>query len=319
MLTSASRVLRLRLPSVVLFLAAGSVYAQKGGQATPKVVTFTINGQAGAVTPNGIDDDGVVTGSYTDAFGGGHGFVYYRGAAVTVDAPDPMMPLAGLSQVNNRLRAAGNYGDGWSTSLAGTFDIKKREWTTLPSVGDGTFDAASGVNDSGTVVVVSVSTDPSTGMPYMTSFVYRHGAYSPVVVPNDAVPFQIATAINNDGTVVGAYSDITGQLHGFVTHGSKSESVDGPAGVGWVNTAVNGINNHGDIVGTYRLNGRGHGFIRTHDGRYLTFDVANSDPKVETTLNAISDDGNITGYCAVLSQGAVAAFYALDALPTAKK
>jgi probable HAF family extracellular repeat protein len=56
-----------------------------------------------------------------------------------------------------------------------------------------------------------------------------------------------ALGINNNGEIVGSYTDANGGMHGFHYANGEWTSIDDPSGIGI--TLVNGINDNGVIVG----------------------------------------------------------------------
>jgi hypothetical protein len=79
---------------------------------------------------------------------------------------------------------------------------------------------------------------------------YADGTVSmPIIFPGSGVRDTIATAINNEGTIAGWYTDSEGHPHGFFLSGDVYTSYDHPDAV--FSTKINGINDAGDFVGTY--------------------------------------------------------------------
>ncbi|MDP3296282.1 MAG: PEP-CTERM sorting domain-containing protein [Thermodesulfovibrionia bacterium] len=101
----------------------------------------------------------------------------------------------------------------------------------------------------------------------------------------------IAKGINDTGSVVGYYGDITGGRRGFLYSGSAWETIDYPGGPA---TFPNGINNNGYIVGSYSYSpfwGPSQGFL--YDGttwRTIDYPGANS-----TSALGINNLNNIVG------------------------
>ena len=81
---------------------------------------------------------------------------------------------------------------------------------------------------------------------------YANGTFSAAIVaPGDNQSYTRALGINDAGTIVGGYLNVTGNLteyHGYILHGSTFTTYDegGP-----YSTDVYGINNAGDITGDY--------------------------------------------------------------------
>jgi probable HAF family extracellular repeat protein len=103
-----------------------------------------------------------------------------------------------------------------------------------------------------------------------------------------------AQGINAQGEIVGGYTDIAGQTHGFVLSGGQFRSIDFPnARV----TFARGIGPGGDIVGTYvaqveTTNVPAHGFLLTNRGEFRRVDFPGH---INTIPQRILPDGTILG------------------------
>jgi probable HAF family extracellular repeat protein len=72
-----------------------------------------------------------------------------------------------------------------------------------------------------------------------------------------------AFGINNNGEIVGDYTDSSGTMHGFVYLGGVFYTVDDPSGVPG-STIINGVNDLGQLVGFYAdANDNVIGFVAT--------------------------------------------------------
>ena len=76
------------------------------------------------------------------------------------------------------------------------------------------------------------------------------------------------TAINDAGTIVGTYVDLTGN-HGFLYSGGTYATLDAPGATG--TTRASGINASRLIVGDYTTADGSHGFLYSN-GTYTTLD-----------------------------------------------
>ena len=109
--------------------------------------------------------------------------------------------------------------------------------------------------------------------------------------------------INNFGTITGTYEDANSVFHGFVrSPEGKFTTFDAPGAdttPGDFNgTFVNGINDAGAITGFYAdASGGSHGFLRSPEGAFTTFDVTGSAPGA-TIANALNLEGAIVGFFA---------------------
>lgn len=105
--------------------------------------------------------------------------------------------------------------------------------------------------------------------------------------------------INAWGAITGTYQSADTVLHGFVrSPGGKFTTFEAPGAdttPGSFNgTAPNSINDLGAITGAYYdANGSGHGFVRSPQGKFISFDVPDS---VGIQPVAINLEGAIVGY-----------------------
>jgi uncharacterized membrane protein len=103
----------------------------------------------------------------------------------------------------------------------------------------------------------------------------------------------VASGIDDAGQIVGYYNDSAGTAHGFVLRDDKFATIDFP---GAAFTEARGIGTRGEIVGTYRMASEPalnfHGFLRTHDGRFVPIDYSQH---TSTIAQRILPDGTILG------------------------
>jgi hypothetical protein len=109
-----------------------------------------------------------------------------------------------------------------------------------------------------------------------------------------------ANAISPDGTITGSYFDSGGLGHGFVRARNGTFITFDPPGVSTVpglNTAPWGINPAGTTAGWWYTNIGpsffAHGFLRTRDGAFTTFDVPGASQTFGLDINAA---GTVAGY-----------------------
>lgn len=104
-------------------------------------------------------------------------------------------------------------------------------------------------------------------------------------------PDAVLTApydINSEGDIVGNFTDLANQMHGFLLRDGNFTAIDFP---GSTMTHVYGVNSPGDIVGEYRDAGNNwHGFL-LRDDNFTTTDV----PEGKFVPWGISANGKITG------------------------
>jgi hypothetical protein len=109
--------------------------------------------------------------------------------------------------------------------------------------------------------------------------------------------------INNFGVITGTYLDANNVFHGFVRSPEGKfttfEAPDADTNAGDFNgTFANGINDAGAVTGFYAdADGGSHGFLRSPEGAFITFDVPGSSAGT-TTPNALNLEGSIVGFSA---------------------
>jgi hypothetical protein len=292
------------LAAAVLFMAAGP----------PGDDFVTIDVPGATLTYGfGIDNHAVVTGSYYDAGGNSHGFVYQDGAVNTVDGPTSNPPLsqAALYNINDQDWAGAQYIDDSGVFRAAIYNVNTEAWYTLPAIPGTGYNAAGGVNSRG-VVAGNWTTDPTvaTGNQGWT-FDPKAGSYSFFDVPGvDKVNYigTIVNDTNNAGVVAGYYTDGNGVFHGFTKTGDQFQTIDVP---GANYTVLQGINNEGDVSGIYHVGDVRHGFVLTRTRTLITIDVPGA---INTRLAGISDNGSVAGYYNTAG-GNLQGFYVRKAVP----
>jgi probable HAF family extracellular repeat protein len=117
----------------------------------------------------------------------------------------------------------------------------------------------------------------------LTAAEYRYVRVDP---PTSVSTF--ARGINARGDVVGTYTDVNGEGHGFVFRDGVFSDVVAPGGV---SLAPRMINATGDIVGS-AFGATDHGFLLTDDGVYTEIDYPGASG---TQAFGINNAGDITG------------------------
>ena len=222
-----------------------------------------------------------------------------------------------LLGINNRGKISGNYGD--TNDFTHGLELINGTWTTLndPSVGPPTLTADPATNFfPGTDAVKMNNVGQLVGF-YIDqynvqhSFLLSHGHYTTIDPPGAAkipgptfVNADQAGDINDNGKIVGLYTDTNGNTHGYVLSNGHYTTLDDPSANG-VFTTASGINDSGQIVGFYSndvsfSNGTAsdvHSFLLSH-GRYTTLDDPNAGTGVMqgTFAEGINNAGQIVGY-----------------------
>jgi hypothetical protein len=233
--------------------------------------TFDVPGAA-FTTLSAISSNGNLTGAYGDATGT-HPFAYIGGNFVTLNY-DPSNPL---------IRTTAAYGVNASGQVVGTyFDLRISSSTPRIFVYDGGaytslgVGAPAGINDAGTIAgTYGVRPD---------AFVTVNGAIVNITPPGAAG--ADGRAINNNGDVVGTYTDYSFPFpvtHNYLLQGGTyTDFLLSPG------DTMRGLNDSGVIVGFVN----NHGFI-LDGGVYSLFDVPGS---YSTSIGGITDDGVLVGY-----------------------
>ena len=231
----------------------------------------------------GINDAGLVTGQYP-AGSASNGFAWQNGILHTLDYPGAMDTY--LQGVNNRGVVIGSYDNGVAnTNIAVTYSFQSGTWTTLPGIPGYSANSGYGINDFGIAVGnawqpngVAWTWDPSSqsysffavpGSAQYTTYpgalndkeqvvgqyqdangVYhgflKEGETYTTFDPPDST-YTFAAGINNSGTIVGEWGNLSGWQEGFVrTSDGVFTVVDVP---GSFETQIVGINDRGDICG----------------------------------------------------------------------
>ncbi len=141
----------------------------------------------------------------------------------------------------------------------------------------------------------------------------------------------LAIDINTKGVVAGIYYDSNGVFHGFLrTAAGKYSKFDAPgagtlAGQGTGVSGFSGLTDAGAIAGGYTdSNGVGHGFLRTANGKFATFDPAGSTNTFVVGLsskNAVGgiyfdSTGSFHGFVRRASDGTITSFDAPNSRAT---
>ncbi len=211
-------------------------------------------------TPNFINLQGVIVGSYTDSAGTSHGFVLNRGSYTTVNYPGE--PGTALSGINDLGESSGFYCSDAACDTSATFHSfvlsRSGVFTSFDPPG-ATGSETSTVSLVG-VVVGNYDTAPEpTCTTQCLGYLLSHGNYTTLSYPGS--PFTFAGGGNIWNTVVGIYVDAAGNGHGFIEGGGSYTSFDYPSASF---TEATGINALGVIVGLFTdSSGNTHGFIRT--------------------------------------------------------
>ena len=185
----------------------------------------------------GINIKDVVVGTYTDAGGVDHGFVFSGGKISQIDFPGAQGSGTDLTRNNDAGDMVGAYEGAAGTIHA--FLLHKGVFTSFDFPGAQGFTSALGINNAGDIVGEYFEGGRYHG------YLYSGGVFTAINFPQATL--TSAAEINDSGQIVGWYRDANGVEHGFVMSGGGNfVSVDPP---GSVDTFLQGINNKGQTVG----------------------------------------------------------------------
>ena len=244
----------------------------------------------------GIDTAGDIVGYYYDAGGLQHGFILSGGSYTTIDYPGAANTV--LFNINDKSQIVGStdsapyigFSYDLATQLFTVISVPRPQTVTYPFAinnagtiaggfynGDGAFgfefagstyrkirplDASDafvyGITDSGKLAGHGTSRKLGT----IVNFLFRHGIYSPMNIPN--APEAQVYGMNLAGTVlVGFYILASGDQVGFSFANATTQELEFS---GAVSTVGLGANNAGEVVGYFYDGANSHGFTWTPPG-----------------------------------------------------
>jgi uncharacterized membrane protein len=168
---------------------------------------------ASATTARGINNTGDITGRHFDSAGNESGFILKDGAFQNVHVPDSCSTDVWMAMDNGRVLVgdlctdADNGIHGYIRSKPGVFRI-------IDFPGAGTpCSALRWINERGDIVGVYANSPSECDSFELHGFLLSRGRYIAIDFPG-AVYTQVL-AINDDGAMVGQYTDKKGNSHGF--------------------------------------------------------------------------------------------------------
>jgi hypothetical protein len=219
-------------------------------------------------SPNFIDPQGVIVGSYTDSSGVLHGFILSGGTYKTVDFPGAAGTT--LSSINPSGEISGGYCATTALCASSSFHSfvvsKEGVFTSFDPPGAVSGSETSVVIPSGAVVGDYSTSGTGTCLAECQGYLLYHGEYATINYPGST--FTFAGGANAPGDIVGVYVDATNVDHSFLLSNGVFTSFDPSfALVTVVFSEATGINPGGIIVGVYATSTDPanvfHGYIRT--------------------------------------------------------
>ena len=154
--------------------------------------------------------------------------------------------------------------------------------------------SAVGINDNGAIVGMygnGILVFSSILLGSVNGFLDNNGTYTTLTVPFAGVSDTTAHGINNNGTIIGSYTDSSGIGHAFLDNNGSYTTFTVPfAGASSID--VSGINNNGAIVGTYNDSS---GMINSFLDNGGTFTSLNVPGSSSTSAYGINNSGTIVG------------------------
>jgi uncharacterized membrane protein len=215
----------------------------------------------------GVDNAGLIAGFFVDAGGAQHGFV----ADSVVKVPTHFAVVDGPGGGATTINAIANDGTvvGFTTDNGANANFTRtRSGAFTPlDLGDPAGGVANGINQAGQVVGVS----------HGIAVLIANGTKTEISIPGASA--SVAFGINDQGTIVGQYTDAVGHMPGFVRQSATVTPIN-PTPTATV-TNVQGVNNLGVAIGFFSADGvHQHGFI--DDTRSATITLL-PDPSTEKT------------------------------------
>jgi uncharacterized membrane protein len=222
---------------------------------------------------NGLNDSGMLVGTYGNPGGPVHGFLRTTsGQYLTIDHPGAVGDSFALG-LNNAGWIVGSYFDG---------SIRKGYLYDGISFNDLDLSIAWGINDVGHVVGSRLSP--------VQSYLFDGSNYTLIEYPG-AYSTGVG-GINNEGQIVGSYRLDGPHSHGFILSNEVYTPIDFPDGH---NAALLGINNRGQAVGLYlTFSEPGRFSFIFQDGLFEPFVLSND--VEQTNATAINNRGQIAGW-----------------------
>ena len=227
---------------------------------------------------NGINDTSQVVGSYLDAKGITHGFIYSGGSYSTLDPPGSTYTSA--QGINASGQIIGTYQD--ASGMTRSFSFIGGNYTTLTAPG-ATYTYANGISSNGQIVGSYVDTSGVTH-----GFLYSGGNYTTLDMPS--ANYTSALGINSSGQVVGQYSYAPNTNNGQAEYGFLYN-----AGIFTTLTPPNasstnpiGIDDNGQVVGSY-WDASNNVLSFVYHGGYTTLNMPGSTYTSVQGINSVRD------------------------------
>jgi len=268
-----------RVVKLALFIVVTATIAAEPVSFT----SFDIPGATSYFVP-GINDEGLVTGSWLTADGSEVGFTRFPDGRISTPILDPNdnSGLTVLRAINDEGVIAGFYG----ANVSHGFLLTEGKFRTMDFPG-AVSTALRGINNlgdvSGTYSIVDLNADE------FGFIIPRRGPAISFKLPDPTATGIVVGGINDLRQLVGYFTDATSTLVGFLRQPSgQFVSVIVPEAA---STAVYGINDCGIVVGVWGDGSTAHGFYG-RPGNLHSFDLPGA---AATFAHGINNEGRIVG------------------------
>lgn len=263
---------------MAVMAAPGAAHAQ-GPPYTFQTIQYP---NAVTTEPYGINNSGVVVGTFVDQSGIHHGFKYEGGTYSLIDFPGSTQTWA--LGINNLGQIVGSHSLNGPDGPWHSFVLDNGNYVQFDV--PGWESDARGINAAGSIVGVYNAGGilPTHGFTRTPDDTYT-------TLDHPGALYTFLWGINDAGKISGSYindNDPTYTSHGFVYAGGTFMKIDYP---GARATSVIGINNLDDVVGSHIQNNGAHGYIHSQ-GRFRSFDMPGA---TSTRAIAINDSREIVG------------------------
>ena len=246
----------------------------------------------------GINNAGVMVGSYQDSSGVYHGYILKGGQVTTLDVPHGTNTTVGNIKPNGAMEIVGDYTNAAGRDLG--FLYKDGHYTAIRGPKGSTASAANAINDDGEIVGSYRAPNGVTEGYLLTKRGYTSFNLSMSQI-------NVASGINDKGKLVywsvnGIFGTTTSYLYDVQTQ--QSTEIDVP---GATDSLAEDINNEGDVTFEWLdPAGMAHGAL-LHAGKYYKFEYPKSPSGFATGLN---DRNTLVGAYEAVSGGPFAGFKA---------
>jgi len=286
----------LRIPCVVLALSIATIAADSSNP-NLKFTQVNIPG-AVSTSANGINNAGVIVGSYEDSGNAYHGFIMDGSTLTTLDDPNGTNTNASDLNANGTVQVVGSYTN--SAGKSAGFLYSNGVYTDIPGPTGAVSSFASDINDNG--VIVGGYTDSSN---VTRAYVLKEGKYSTLGIYMAAI--TIASGINDDGYFTLWYVDGLSGVTQSRIYNSNTGTYQVMNVPGAMDSLALDINNAGDVAYEWTdANYVGHGAV-LHQGNFHKLDYPGS---VYDYAQGINDNLQIVGGYEAVSNGPLLGFEA---------